>query len=140
MPIGFISAATIAGGTAFLDSALTTLFAGAVLSSIAATGARTPVNVVLSRGPLAYYGRISYGLYMTHIMVFVYFGWFDAHMDKFGVPGNLAVVAFRIIACTIAATILWYGFESRILRLKRYFDNKPRKSRPPEQSFSAAAK
>ena len=42
MPIGFLAAATIAGGTAFLDTALTTLFAGAVLSSIASTGARNP--------------------------------------------------------------------------------------------------
>ena len=113
MPIGFLAAATIAGGTAFLDSALTTLFAGAVLSSIASTGSRNPVNAILRRGPLAFYGRISYGLYMTHIMVFIYFGWFDARMDKYGIPGNLAVVAFRLAACTLAATILWYGFESQ---------------------------
>ena len=48
MPVGFIAAGTIAGGTAFLDSALTTLFAGAVLSSIASTGARNPLNAVLA--------------------------------------------------------------------------------------------
>ena len=132
MPIGFFAAATIAGGTAFLDTALTTLFAGAVLSAIASTGARTPINAILRRGPLAYYGRISYGLYMTHIMVFIYFGWFDARMDRYGIPGNLAVVAFRLAACTIVATLLWYGFESRILRLKRYFENsrKERTVRP----------
>ena len=135
MPIGFLAAATIAGGTAFLDTALTTLFAGAVLSSIASTGARNPVNAILSRGPLAYYGRISYGLYMTHIMVFVYFGWFDARMDRYGTAGNLAVVAFRLVACTLAATMLWYGFESRILRLKRHFANAPaRKSAVAGQS------
>jgi hypothetical protein len=39
---------------------------------------------VLRRGPLAFYGRISYGLYMTHISVFIYFGWFDAAMDPTG--------------------------------------------------------
>jgi peptidoglycan/LPS O-acetylase OafA/YrhL len=123
MPVGFIAAATIAGGTAFLDTALTTLFGGAVLSAIAATGARNPINAILSRGPLAYYGRISYGLYMTHIMVFIYFGWFDARMDHYGMPGSLAVVAFRLVATTLVATALWYGFESRILRLKRFFEN-----------------
>ena len=126
MPAGFIAAATIAGGTAFLDTALTTLFGGAVLSSMASTGARNPVNAALRSGPLAYYGRISYGLYMTHIMVFVYFGWFDARMDKYGLGGNMAVVGFRLAACTIVATVLWYGFESRILRLKRFFENKSR--------------
>lgn len=119
--LGFSAVATIAGGTAFLDSALTVGFAGAVLASIASTGARTPFNALLRRGPLAFYGRISYGLYMTHIMVFIYFGWFDRSMDAYGTTGNLAVVLFRLVASTAAATLLWYGFESRILRLKRYF-------------------
>jgi peptidoglycan/LPS O-acetylase OafA/YrhL len=119
--IGFLSAGTIAGGTAFLDTALTTGFGGAVLAFIASTGARNPLNAALRRGPLAFYGRISYGMYMTHIMVFIYFGWFDRRMDAHGGAGNLAVVAFRIVASTAVATALWYGFESRILKLKRYF-------------------
>jgi peptidoglycan/LPS O-acetylase OafA/YrhL len=121
MLIGFPAAATIAGGTAFLDSALTAGFGGAVLASIASTGARNPLNAMLRRGFLAYFGRISYGMYMTHIMVFIYFGWFDRRMDAHGAAGNLAVVAFRLAASTIVATALWYGFESRILKLKRRF-------------------
>ena len=119
--IGFTVVATVAGGTAFLDSALTIGFAGAVLASITSTGARNPLNALLRRGPLAFYGRVSYGLYMTHIMIFIYFGWFDRRMDAFGIPGNLAVVAFRLAVATAAATALWYGFESRILKLKRFF-------------------
>jgi peptidoglycan/LPS O-acetylase OafA/YrhL len=132
---GFWAAATIAGGTAFLDSALAVGFAGVVLALIASTSgapgdgsssprwiaAHNPINATLRSGPLAFYGRISYGLYMTHISIFIYFGWFDARMDRYGIPGNLAVVAFRLAASTAAATILWYGFESRILKLKRYF-------------------
>jgi len=119
--LGFTATATIAGGTRFLDTALAIGFAGVLLAAIASTGSRTPINAALSRGPLAFYGRISYGLYMTHIMIFIYFGWFDARMDHYGIPGNLAVVAFRLTASTIAATALWYGFESQILKLKRYF-------------------
>jgi peptidoglycan/LPS O-acetylase OafA/YrhL len=119
--VGFLMAGTIAGGTAFLDSALTTGFAGAVLASIASTGAHNPINAILRRGPLAFYGRISYGLYMTHIMVFIYFGWVDRRMDAYGIIGNVAVVAFRLASCTVVATALWYGFESRILRFKRLF-------------------
>jgi peptidoglycan/LPS O-acetylase OafA/YrhL len=134
MPIGFVCAATIAGGTAFLDTALTTLFGGAVLASIAGTGAKSPVNALLRRGPLAFYGRISYGLYMTHIMVFVYFGWFDARMDHHGMAGSMAVVAFRLVATTLVATALWFGFESRILRLKRHFEDPSR--RKPSGHFS----
>jgi peptidoglycan/LPS O-acetylase OafA/YrhL len=121
MLIGFWATATVAGGTAFLDSALALAFAGTVLAAIASTGARNPLNAVLRRGPLAFYGRISYGLYMIHIAIFIYFGWFDARMDKYGIPGNLAVVAFRFAASTAAATLLWYAFESQILKLKRYF-------------------
>ena len=135
IPVGFICAATIAGGTAFLDTALTALFGGAVLASIASTGVRNPVNAMLSRGPLAFYGRISYGLYMTHIMVFVYFGWFDARMNAYGMAGNMAVVVFRLVATTLVATALWYGFESRILRLKRFFQSSARR-KPSDQSFS----
>lgn len=119
--VGFWAAGTIAGGTAFLDSALTAGFGGTVLACIASTGARNPLNAVLRRGPLPYYGRISYGMYMTHIMVFIYFGWFDQHMNPYGSAGNLAVVGFRLAACTLVATALWYGFESRILKLKRFF-------------------
>ena len=111
----------MAGGTAFLDSALAVGFAGAMLALIASTGARNPLNAALRRGPLAFYGRISYGLYMIHIAVFIFFGWFDARMDHHGMAGNLAVVAFRLAASTAAATLLWYGFESQILKLKRYF-------------------
>jgi peptidoglycan/LPS O-acetylase OafA/YrhL len=121
MVLGFWATATIAGGTAFLDSALAVAFAGAMLAAIASTGARNPLSATLRRGPLAFYGRISYGLYMIHIMVFIYFGWFDLRMDRYGLAGNLAVVAFRLAASTLFATALWYGFESRILKLKRYF-------------------
>jgi len=119
--LGIAAAATIAGGTSLLDSALAVGFAGAVLAAIASTGARNPLNAVLRRGPLPFYGRISYGLYMTHIAVFIYFGWFDRAMDRYGIAGNLAIVGFRLLMSTLVATALWYGFESQILKLKRRF-------------------
>jgi peptidoglycan/LPS O-acetylase OafA/YrhL len=118
--VGMVAAATVAGGTSLLDSALALGFGGAVLAAIASTGARNPLHAALRRGPLAFYGRISYGLYMIHIAVFIFFGWFDARMDRYGMAGNVAVVAFRLITATLAASVLWYGFESQILKLKRY--------------------
>jgi peptidoglycan/LPS O-acetylase OafA/YrhL len=121
LALGFTAAGTVAGGTAWLDTALTAGFGGTVLASIASTGARNPLNAILRRGPLAYFGKVSYGIYMVHIMVFVYFGWFDQRMDADGVTGNMAVVGFRLMASVGAASVLWYGFESRILKLKRYF-------------------
>jgi len=121
MIAGFWLAATVAGGTSFLDSALGVGFAGAVLAAIASTGARNPLNLALARGPLAYYGRISYGMYMIHIGVFIFFGWFDLRMDHYGVAGNLAVVGFRLAMATAVASAMWHGFESQILKLKKYF-------------------
>jgi peptidoglycan/LPS O-acetylase OafA/YrhL len=121
MVAGFWAAATIAGGTAYLDSALAFGFIGMLLALIASTGSLNPINAALRSGPLAFYGRISYGLYMIHISVFIYFGWFDARMDQYGIPGNLAVVAFRLAASTAAAAALWYGFEKPILKLKNRF-------------------
>ncbi len=121
LPAGIWAAATIAGGTAFLDSALAVGFAGLILALIASTGSRNPVSAALRSGPAKFYGRISYGLYMSHIPVFIFFGWFDAKMDPYGIPGNLTVVAFRLVVCTLAAAALWYGLESQILRLKRHF-------------------
>ncbi|HUB51766.1 MAG TPA: acyltransferase [Terracidiphilus sp.] len=118
---GFALAATIAGGTSFLDSALAICFAGATLAAIASTGARNPLNAALRRGPLRFYGKISYGLYMIHIAVFIFFGWFDLLMDKRGTAGSLAIVGFRLAASTAAATLMWYGFEKQILKLKKYF-------------------
>jgi peptidoglycan/LPS O-acetylase OafA/YrhL len=121
MVAGFWAAATIAGGTAYLDSALAFGFIGMILALIASTGSRSPINAALRSGPLAFYGRISYGLYMIHISIFIFFGWFDLRMDHYGIPGNLAVVAFRLVASTIAAAALWYGFEKPILKLKKRF-------------------
>ena len=92
-----------------------------MLALIASTGSRSRLTAVLRRGPLAFYGRISYGLYMTHIMVFIFFGWVDLWMNKYGMAGNLILVAVRIAAATAFAAALWYGFESKILKLKRYF-------------------
>jgi peptidoglycan/LPS O-acetylase OafA/YrhL len=119
--LGMAAAATVAGGTSLLDSALAVGFCGLMLAVIASSGMRNPLNAVLRSRPLSFYGRISYGVYMTHIAVFTYFGWFDLRMDRYGVAGNLAVVAFRLAATTAVAAALWYGFESRILKLKRFF-------------------
>ncbi len=58
---------------------------------------------------------------MSHIAVFIYFGWFDLRMDPYGIAGNLAVVAFRLVACTAVAAALWYGFESQILKPQAVF-------------------
>jgi peptidoglycan/LPS O-acetylase OafA/YrhL len=122
--LGFVSAGTIFAGSSFLDTGLALGFAGVVLATVAGTGGRNPLALFLRRGPLPFYGQISYGMYMTHILVFVYFGNFDARLDDqyhIGIAGNLLIVGLRLVASTIVATALWYGFESQVLKLKRFF-------------------
>jgi len=103
---GIAAAATVAGGTAFLDSALAVAFAGAILAATASTGARTRSAPCCARSA-ALYGRISYGLYMTHIAVFIYLGNLDLRMNHYGVAGSLALVAIRLAVCTAVAAALW---------------------------------
>ncbi len=126
--LGFTLTGTLFAGTSFLDSGLSLGFAGIVLTAIASTGTKSGAGnwllVLLRRGPLPFYGRISYGLYMTHILVFVYFGNFDARLsdgNAVQILNNLAIVGLRLVASTLVATALWYGFESQILKLKRFF-------------------
>jgi peptidoglycan/LPS O-acetylase OafA/YrhL len=56
-----------------------------------------------------------------HISIFVFLGSFDVAMNRYGMAGNLAIVAMRLAVSTVVAAALWYGFESQILKLKKYF-------------------
>jgi peptidoglycan/LPS O-acetylase OafA/YrhL len=108
-------------GSAFSDSFLALLFAGGLLLALTTTGSRRLFNRALTSRPLRFYGRISYGLYMVHILVFTLIGAFDERMNKYGTTGALTVVAVRIALSTLVATAMWHGFEKPILRLKRHF-------------------
>jgi peptidoglycan/LPS O-acetylase OafA/YrhL len=68
-------------------------------------------------------GKISYGLYVTHILVFsVLGGYVDKPLDRFGMAGNLAIVAIRLVASIGFASLMWIRFEKPILSLKRHFN------------------
>jgi peptidoglycan/LPS O-acetylase OafA/YrhL len=112
----------------FLDSALALLFAGLVMAAVVGSGGNGLYQRLLRMRVLRFYGRISYGLYMTHIFVFVVIGQFDAAMEPHGIPGGLAIVAARVAVTTLVATALWYGFERPILGLKSRLANGERKS------------
>ena len=70
--------------------------------------------------PLVFVGKISYGLYLIHILVFSLLGGYvDKHLDAFGIPGNLAIVAIRVAVAIGCAALMWRYFEKPILALKR---------------------
>lgn len=106
---------------AALDSAFALFFAGIVLAAVTFTGTRGLYTSIWKIGLLRFYGRVSYGLYMIHILVFALLGNFDLMMEHHGTGGNLAIVLVRLLAATAVAALLWYGFEKPILSWKRYF-------------------
>lgn len=108
-------------GSAFTDTLLALGFAGMLVKALLVSDRSNWYGHFLKVGPLKFLGMISYGLYMIHILCFVVIGAFDLKMEKYGMRGDLAVVAVRLTLSIGVATALWYGFEKPILRMKRYF-------------------
>jgi peptidoglycan/LPS O-acetylase OafA/YrhL len=112
-------------GSAWTDTLLSIGFGGMLLAALLGQSATRPslyYRAVTFR-PLQFVGKISYGLYVTHILVFSMLGGYvDKHLDRFGIPGNLSIVAIRLAASIGFASLLWYRFEKPILGLKRYFN------------------
>ncbi|HEX9199670.1 MAG TPA: acyltransferase [Acidobacteriaceae bacterium] len=111
-------------GSAFTDTLLGIGFGGMLIAALIAQAAPRP-NLycrALTLEPLLFIGKISYGLYVTHILVFsVLGGYVDLPLDRFGIPGNIAVIIIRLAASIGFATLMWYRFEKPVLNLKRYF-------------------
>ena len=120
-------------GSNFTDSLLALGFGGMLIAALLVTGKQTAYGRFLTWRPLKYLGTISYGLYLIHVLCFVAIGVFDLKMEKYGMGGDLAVVGVRLILSIAAATLLWYGFERPILRLKKHFVSKPQAA-PAKQS------
>lgn len=110
-------------GTAFADTFLALGFGGMLIAAIVSEPGSGLYARVLCAWPLKSIGTVSYGLYMTHILVFVAIGSFELRMLRYGAWGNLAVVVVRIVLSLGFAALLWFGFEKPILRLKRRFES-----------------
>ncbi|HVA64417.1 MAG TPA: acyltransferase [Terriglobales bacterium] len=106
-----------------VSSAVALGFGGLLLLAVLGETGAGAVARGLRLRPLRGLGRISYGLYMVHMPVFMLLGGLDAHMDAIhaGAVGDLAIVATRWAAAMAVATALWFGFERPMLSLKRKF-------------------
>jgi peptidoglycan/LPS O-acetylase OafA/YrhL len=109
-------------GSALSDTLLALCFGGALLTALSCSGAGTPLARFFRLAPLRFYGRISYGLYMTHITAFVVIGALDEAMQPYGWQGQLIVLCTRLTLATLLAVILWECFEKKILTLKKRFE------------------
>ncbi len=90
-------------GAAFEHTLLTAIFAGALgLALLAGTG---PLRGLVRGRVLAFYGRISYGLYLLHPFPFLaYDAW--VHWDRLAPHATAADLAVRFAAGFAAATLL----------------------------------
>jgi peptidoglycan/LPS O-acetylase OafA/YrhL len=114
-------------GSPFTDSLLAIGFGGMLLTALLGQAASRPTLFcrILSFRPLLFVGKISYGLYVTHILVFsILGGYVDKPLDRFGlgIPGNLLIVAIRLATAIGFAALMWFRFEKPVLSLKRYFN------------------
>lgn len=112
-------------GAVFMLSAANLVFAGAMgLALLAATGRW---QKALHISVLAFFGDISYGLYLIHWLIFMAY---DAVVARYLGPaynfaGNFKLLAVRFCIVLVAATFLaWLSrcyYEERFLRLKSRF-------------------
>ncbi|MDR3764352.1 MAG: acyltransferase [Acidobacteriota bacterium] len=112
-------------GSPYTDTLLAFGFGGMLLSALLGQAAPRPTLWVrvLTRPWLLFIGKISYGLYVIHILVFsILGGYVDKPLDGHGIPGNLAIVIIRIAAAIGASALMFKYYEKPILKMKRYFN------------------
>ena len=114
-------------GTPLQDSAIGLGLAGVVLIALVASSRPNPLTAFLRRGPLPFFGTVSYGLYLCHMPVIMSLGALYSYVDR--TTGghlrwaNVSVVAVQLAISTAVAALLWFLLERRILQLKRHFQS-----------------
>ena len=98
----------------------------------ASLGFSGPGGLVLNNGVLQYIGRISYGIYVFHMLVPGYaVPLLLRILNRLGIHLSLGFWAHRLVSLAVLlvlASVSWYLFEKPINGLKRYFsygDRKP---------------
>jgi peptidoglycan/LPS O-acetylase OafA/YrhL len=71
---------------------------------------------VCSWSPLVYLGRISYGLYVYHYLIFFVFTRYSTGLER------VARVSACLLATIVIASVSWYLLERPFLKLKRRYD------------------
>lgn len=89
----------------------------ALLSYIALGKPLAPIAAVLQSRPMVYIGRISYGLYLYHLLIFFVLGINEAALAGRGIPAVLWVSS--LVACFAVAALSFELFEKPIMGLRR---------------------
>jgi peptidoglycan/LPS O-acetylase OafA/YrhL len=77
---------------------------------------------VLDWSPIVYLGKISYGIYIFHLLIpLIAFSWFAKHLGiAYSNSGFINFVATSLATFAVAS-VSWHAFEAPINRLKRHF-------------------
>lgn len=136
LPWATLAALVLMIGLLFLpgDQVLVVLFQRTLISVIAlyfvvgcSYGFTGPLGAVLNTGALQYIGRISYGIYVFHMIVPGYIVPFllkvmnrlsRGHVPDFGYWGHRL---FSLVVLIAVASASWYVIEKPINNLKRYY-------------------
>ncbi|WP_232540961.1 acyltransferase family protein [Spirosoma endbachense] len=125
--LGFIALQFLPG-----DHVLVVLFQRLFIAALslfiivrASMGIKGPVGQVLNNKALQYVGRISYGIYVFHMLVPGFVTPFIMKVfNRFGFTLTLGYWSHRfvsLLALLVVASLSWYLFEKPINELKRYF-------------------
>jgi len=115
---------------------LASAFAGMLALSLTADPEKSFVGRALTQRWLVYIGRISYGVYLIHVPIFL--GVNLAAQKMWGATQVSAAKQALVLCAAFAtvfavATISWFCIEQPILRLKKYF-----RSEKPALAVAAA--
>jgi peptidoglycan/LPS O-acetylase OafA/YrhL len=111
-------------GPIFSYPFLAAAFAGILALSLTANPATTLVGRALTRRRLAYTGKISYGVYLMHLPIFMGVDLATRRLwgtSQFSEAKQLLIVCVAFAATFLIASVSWFCFEQPILRLKKYF-------------------
>ena len=100
--------------------------AGSLALLIVLLDDKAPTSEGFRAAPLRYAGKISYGVYLLHSLIFATVlrsGMYRAAIAAKSLPLALLCVAIEFALAFLLATLSFYGFESPFLRLKRYFES-----------------
>ena len=99
-------------------------FTGVLGMALTSDTENTPLGRLLAAHWLRYMGKVSYGLYLVHMPIFLAVtavAHNRAFVSNSAVLNNLAGVAIEVLSAFLLASFSWRFLEMPILRLKSYF-------------------
>jgi peptidoglycan/LPS O-acetylase OafA/YrhL len=141
-PFGIFRASRLLG-MSLREIALNCLFAGCIAFALLAGTSRW--KAVVNQPVLQFFGEISYGVYLLHMLVFDVEGQLlSRFFPNLTVrSGNFALMVLffvfaLVVTVAIASLCRWY-FEEPFLRLKQHFGRPKTQAAQPELTYSKTA-